>query len=148
MHNKRQQRIFSDGEVFMKIKTFLVYMGLFAGAFAFSMTGYISGTRDARESTVRPAKALEQKVLPAEDSVGAKADAPKIAEISKEKYILRSNENKVSLFIRYSNGDEQIHSEYEIPVNLLPKSDREKLEKGIEFDSIADIIRFIEDYMG
>ncbi len=132
----------------MKIKTFLVYAGLFAGAFAFSMTGYISGTRDSREGAVPPAKAVKEVKVSESDSIGAKATSPKIEEISKEKYILRANENKISLFIRYSNGDEQIHSEYEIPVNLLPKSDREKLEKGIEFDSIADIIHFIEDYMG
>lgn len=130
----------------MKIKTFLVYFGLFVGAFIFSMTGYISGARDSSE--ISPPAEVAGKELPSEEAVKTKASAPEIEKVSKEKYIVRANENKVSLFIRYSNGDEQIHSEYEIPVNLLPKSDRERLEKGIEFDSIAEIIKFVEDYMG
>lgn len=132
----------------MKIKTFLIYGGLFVGAFAFSMTGYITGARDVRENTPPPVESAKKEIPSEEVSVKNEDVAPKLEKITKEKYILRSNENKVSLFIRYSNGDEQIHSEYEIPVNLLPKSDREKLEKGIEFDSIADIIKFVEDYMG
>ncbi len=131
----------------MKFKTFLVYSGLFVGVFTSSMTGYISGTKGADRSEVQPAKVAAE--TPSDKvSVDTEISAEKAAKISKEAYILRENENKISLFIQYSNGDEQIHSEYDIAVNLLPQSDRERLREGIEFDSVDDVIRFIEDYMG
>ncbi len=132
----------------MRFKTFLAFSGVFIGIFIFSMAGYIYGTRGQADVVVPSARAEKEEASSVTNVPDTKTVSQKTVEVSKEAYILRENENKISLFIRYSNGDEQIHSEYDVPVNLLPKSDREKLQKGIEFDSIADIIKFIEDYMG
>ena len=132
----------------MKIKSLLIYCGLFAGVFIFSMTGYICGVGRNEEKALPPAVSAKEKEIPDVFLAGSDAAASRLTEKLKEKYILRENENKVSLFIRYSNGDEHIHSEYEIAVNLLPKSDRERLKEGIEFNSVDDVIKFIEDYMG
>ena len=130
----------------MNIRSFLVYSGLFIGVFSFSLIGYISGVNaDTEKENI--VTTSEKSAFP--DAFYSDNNSfSKLAEKFKESYILRENENKVSLFIRYSNGDEQIHSEYEIAVNLLPKSDREQLQEGIEFDSVNDVMKFIEDYMG
>ena len=132
----------------MKFKTFLAFSGIFIGVFIFSMAGYIYGTRDQSDIVVPSVRAEKEESSSVTDVPDTKPVSRKTVKKSKEAYILRENENKISLVIRYSNGDEQIHSEYDVPVNLLPKSDREKLQKGIEFDSVTDIIKFIEDYMG
>ena len=130
----------------MNIRSFLVYIGLFIGVFSFSLIGYISGVNADTEKE-KIVTTSEKSAFP-DACYSDNNSLSKLAEKFKESYILRENENKVSLFIRYSNGDEQIHSEYEIAVNLLPKSDREQLQEGIEFDSVNDVMKFIEDYMG
>ena len=132
----------------MKIKSFLIYAGLFVGVFLFTMTGYISGVGKKAQQNADAVVASQNGNLAQKSAFDSNASAPKPAEKITQSYILRENENKISLFIRYSNGDEQIHSEYEVAVNLLPKSDRERLREGIEFDSVDEVIRFIEDYMG
>lgn len=131
----------------MKPKSFLVYMGLFIGVFLFSMTGYISGVSKSKEKEAAPIVAVEKSEIPEVFSLSSDASAKNLVENFKETYILRENENKLSLFIRYANGDEQIHSEYDIAVNLLPKSDRDRLAQGIEADSIEEALSLIEDYV-
>ena len=132
----------------MKIKSFLIYAGLFVGVFLFTMTGYISGVGKKAQQNADAVVASQNGNLAQKSAFDSNASAPNPAGKITQSYILRENENKISLFIRYSNGDEQIHSEYEVAVNLLPKSDRERLREGIEFDSVDEVIRFIEDYMG
>lgn len=132
----------------MKFRSFLFYAGIFVFVFVFSMAGYVYGVSKISKKDIQPitaeAKAKDSDIL--RKNIGV--DTEKLAELLKETYILRENENKVSLFIKYSNGDEHIHSEYEIAVNLLPKEDRERLKEGIEFETVDDVIKFIEDYMG
>ena len=131
----------------MKIKSFFIYTILFIGVFLFTMTGYISGVSKSKEREAAPIVAIEREEIPEVFSFSSDAAAKNLVENFKETYILRENENKLSLFIRYANGDEQIHSEYDIAVNLLPKSDREKLKEGIETELIDEAMRLIEDYL-
>ena len=131
----------------MRLKSFFVYAGLFIGVFLFTMTGYISGVSRSKEKEAAPIVAVKKEEIPEVFSFSSDAAAKNLVENFKETYILRENSNKLSLFIRYANGDEQIHSEYDIAVNLLPKSDRERLEEGIEIDSIDEALGLIEDYL-
>ena len=112
------------------------------------MMGYVSGAEKSKSTTPAPIVAKEKPAIPEAFLTGSDYTTENLTKNFRETYILRENENKLSLFIRYSNGDEQIHSEYEVAVNLLPKSDRERLWEGIEFESVNDVIGFIEDYMG
>lgn len=132
----------------MKFKSFLVYFALFIGIFSFSMAGYLHGESRTSEKNA-PDYVAQLKKSNTNSALSANnATAENLVEKVKETYILRENSNKISLFIRYYNGDEQIHSEYDVAVNLLPKSDRERLGSGIEFDSMKEAIMFVEDYMG
>lgn len=131
----------------MKLKSFFIYAGLFTGVFLFTMTGYISGVSRSKEKEAAPIVAAKKEEIPEVFSLSSDAAAKNLIENFKETYILRENANKLSLFIRYANGDEQIHSEYDIAVNLLPKSDRERLKEGIEAESIDEALRLIEDYL-
>lgn len=131
----------------MKPKTLFLYLILFVGIFSGSLAGYVSGVNAIREKAPVSPISAENGNIPEIFSVDSSAATKNLVENFKETYILRENENKIALFIRYSNGDEQIHSEYDVPVNLLPKSDRERLYEGIEFDSIDDVIALVEDYL-
>ena len=131
----------------MKPKTLFLCLILLVGVFSSSFAGYLSGVNARREEPPLTPFATENKNAPELFSISSNSAAEKSVETFKETYILRANENKVSLFIRYSNGDEQIHSEYDIPVNLLPKNDRERLYEGMEFDSVDEVMALIEDYL-
>lgn len=131
----------------MKLKSFFIYTGVFIGVFLFSMMGYIYGAQKSEKPEIPPAVAAKKNEIPDVFSLSSDVAAKSLAENFRETYILRENENKLALFIIYSNGDEQIHSEYDIAVNLLPKSDRERLATGIEVESIDEALRLIEDYL-
>ena len=88
--------------------------------------------------------------LPQAD-VSAVSDAPDVKEVEKAKkstYIVREENGKIALFEKSSDGTEKLHSTYDVPIAFLPKSDREMLKKGMKFNSIEEIKKFAEDYIG
>ena len=132
----------------MKLKSLLLIFLLAAAVFSTSMFGYIFGARgdDAHlpQQKAASAKNGEESNIP---SVSQISSPEEIVKDFKESYILRESDGKIALFIQYANGDELLHSDYEVPVSLLPKSDREELKKGIELNSLSDAIRLVEDYV-
>jgi len=140
----------------MKYKSVLSVLAVFIAIFSCSMVGYILGANATREekAPVQIAQATNKNVsakaetLPANTNTDQTADQSKTAEPSSARYILRESDGKVALFIRNSDGTERLQSSYDVPIMFLPKSDRESLKKGIEFNSLDEIIKFVEDYVG
>lgn len=132
----------------MKPKSLILFLILFIGVFSSSMIGYLSGVRaNRKQSTSPPVMAVQKQEIPDIFSVNNDMNSENVLKNFTETYVVRENEGHIGLFIRYANGDEQIHSDYDVSVNLLPKSDREKLEKGIELSNISDALQLVEDYM-
>lgn len=142
----------------MKSRTVLSAFLVLAAVFSCSMAGYIFGTTAAKEeistNQVPPAK-KESPPTPSKTAVvnndtddipaGQKEDSVKN---SVQSYILREDNGKVALFIKNIDGTENLHSSYDVPIMFLPKNDREALQKGIEFNSLDEIVKFVEDYVG
>jgi len=133
----------------MKFRQFFLVSGLFLVVFFSSMAGYIFGTaKNPQQNTgAIPTPPLIKEAVP-EIPVIKSASEEHAAAVSDftESYVLREDNGKVSLFIRYANGDEELHTTYDSPVSLLPENDREALRKGIVFDSISDALQLAEDY--
>ena len=115
--------------------------------FISSLAGYICGVRanhdvEKKNSESKVSvKGTFQKNEVIEDS-GKKEE-----ETVGETYILKSKGSGVSLYLKKTDGTEKLYKSYDIPVRFLPKSDREALKKGIEFNSIDDVLQLIEDYL-
>lgn len=133
----------------MKPKSILATFLLFAGVFSFSMMGYLSGVRASRQKNAPPPVMGVQKQESPNVFTASNSTMPEniVKDFTRTSYVLRENEGRLALFIKYSNGDEQIHSDYDISVKLLPESDRKSLEKGIELDSLNDALQLVEDYV-
>lgn len=142
----------------MKPRTILSAFLVLTAIFSCSMAGYIFGTTAAKEEIstkqVSPAK-KESSPSPSKTAVvsndtedipaGQNEDSVKN---SVQTYILREDKGKVALFIKNTDGTENLHSSYDVPIMFLPKNDREALQKGIEFNSLDEIVKFVEDYVG
>ena len=63
-------------------------------------------------------------------------------------YVVREKNNIITIYTKMKNGSLKLYEEYDILVNMLPKYDREALEKGIEFDNLSDALVLIENYSG
>lgn len=133
----------------MKPKSIFATFLLFIGVFSFSMMGYLSGARASRQKNAPPPVMAVQKHEIPDVFTASNNTMPEniVKDFTRTSYVLRENEGRLALFIKYSNGDEQIHSDYDISVNLLPESDRKSLEKGIELDSLNDALQLVEDYV-
>lgn len=134
---------------YMKINPTVGTLILCAAVFSASMLGYIFGVQAEKEEP-QPERAVFPQLQQTE-SISVPFEVKETETAVKdfeESYILRAQSGKVSLFIRYANGDEQLYSNYDIPVSLLPKSDREELEKGIKLDSLDEALSLAEDYAG
>ena len=118
--------------------------------FLSSMFGYIRGVHSEKR---RVRYALEQNNLFTGTILSQKASAEKSKEVSTRKlpdpsyYILRE-ENGVLALYHHNSGGEKLWQSYDIPVNLLPESDRNSLSEGIEFSSISAALQAVEDFSG
>ena len=142
----------------MKPRTVLSAFLVLTAIFSCSMAGYIFGTTAAKEEIstkqVPPAK-KESSPTPSKTAV-VNNNTDNIPAVQKEDsaknpvqtYVLREDNGKVALFIKNADGTEILHSSYDVPIMFLPKSDREALQKGIEFNSLDEIVKFVEDYVG
>lgn len=66
-------------------------------------------------------------------------------EAEEIKYILVSEENRLKLF-EEENGEERLIKSFSINSEVLPRSDREKLKRGIAFESEEDAYAAAENY--
>lgn len=142
----------------MKPRTVLSAFLVLTAIFSCSMAGYIFGTSAAKEelSTKQVSPAKKENSPTASKTAIAKSDTVNVPVQQKEDtvknpvqtYVLREDNGKVALFIKNADGTEKLHSSYDVPIMFLPKNDREALKKGIEFNSLDEIVKFVEDYVG
>jgi len=136
----------------MKVKSILLVCFVLAAVFSSSLVGYLFGSAVAREEapsiTETPVKSNTVSVKKeVKAPVATEEEKEKIEVPQKEVYILREDNGKIALFIKSTDGKERLHSSYDVPIAFLPKSDREKLKKGMEFNSLDEIVQFVEDYI-
>lgn len=142
----------------MKSRTVLSAFFVLTAIFSCSMAGYIFGTSAAKEeiSTKQVSPAKQEDSPSASKTAVVNNDTDDIPAQQKEDsvknpvqtYVLREDNGKVALFIKSADGTEKLHSSYDVPIMFLPKNDREALQKGIEFNSLDEIVKFVEDYVG
>ena len=142
----------------MKTRTVLSAFLVLTAIFSCSMAGYIFGTTAAKEEIstkqLPPAK-KESSPAPSKTAV-VNNDTENIPAEQKEatvkdsvqSYVLREDNGKVALFIKNTDGTENLHSSYDVPIMFLPKNAREALQKGIEINSLDEIVIFVEEYVG
>ena len=138
----------------MKSKAILTVLAVFVALFSCSMIGYILGANATdKANPAENAAQISEQGTPAKADIAVqnnnivqKAEKTPSSSLTK-KYILRESDGKVALFIKSSDGTEMLHSSYDVPIMFLPESDRDLLKKGIEFDSLDEIIKFAEDYV-
>lgn len=82
--------------------------------------------------------ALEPAAMPA-----AASDAAIGTTQSAGVYTLTEVDGKVAVLL-----DGALYIRTSVPVDVLPKSDRARLRQGVEFSSIAQMKRALEDYCG
>lgn len=143
----------------MKFRPVLTVLLIMVAVFSGSMAGYLFGVSATREEIAPQVTTVSQK----KSEVPVKAEIPEVKAVSEaipekekaestkkpsESYILREKDGKVALFIKDSTGKENLHSSYDVPIMFLPKSDRDALKKGIPFNSLDEIMKFAEDYVG
>lgn len=63
-------------------------------------------------------------------------------------YLAKEEGNNIAIYSKMKNGSLKLYEKYDILVSMLPKYDRELLEKGIEFDNLSDALMLIENYSG
>lgn len=141
----------------MNYKSVLSVTAVFVALFACSMIGYILGATASPEekppvqiAQVSNKQLSEKAGTHSADSNSDKTDekSETAASASSARYILRESDGKVGLFIRSVDGKERLHSSYDVPIMFLPQNDRDSLKEGIEFESLDEIIKFVEDYVG
>lgn len=133
----------------MKLKSLLFIFLLTVAVFSTSMFGYIFGAVGNKAQTP-PQKTASAQAEKSEDapSVVEPLENKNVVQDFEESYILRESNGKIALFVQYANGDEFLHSNYDVSVSLLPKNDREKLKTGIVLNSLNDAMQLVEDYVG
>lgn len=134
----------------MKISGAKLTFLLCAVTFISSMAGYISGAREQQPEVHRKEADSQQEIM--QSVSGKSAEFPLSAETDlnnkTEAFVVKEHKGNIALFIKYTNGNEELQQEYSVPVTLLPRSDREELAAGIEFKSLSDALQLIEDYSG
>ena len=127
----------------------MVVLG-FLVIFASTMTGYIMGVNAKNEKNMQKSLAIadSEQTVRNQQSISEKPENERISAERKfvKTYVLREDNGKAALFFIYSDGSEKLYKVYDISVSLLPKSDRELLQEGIEADSLSEALQFIEDY--
>ena len=133
----------------MKLKSLLLIFLLAVAVFSTSMFGYIFGAGGNNAQTVpQKAASAQAEKVEGSSSTAEPLGTENVVQDFEESYVLRETDGKIALFIRYANGDEILHSDYDVSVSLLPKNDREELKKGIELSSLSDAMQLVEDYVG
>ncbi len=140
----------------MKFKSVLLVCFVLASVFSCSMIGYLFGVSVARKDAIPHNLAqTKQNITPVKTDLAAvskppqETDTDKVpAKSIKETFVLREENGKIALYKKDASGNEKLHSSYDVPIIFLPKEDREMLSKGIEFKSLDEIVKFIEDYIG
>lgn len=123
---------------------------LFAVAFVSSLIGYIAGARTSRRKDA-PGEVRTATAFPLMKSRAAFPTDKILSEYTvgsdiTQYYILRDDGGVLTLFCKYSDGREELYQHYDVPVTLLPESDRELLKKGIRVDALSDALQLVEDY--
>ncbi len=75
------------------------------------------------------------------DTAPADANARRV-----EKYVLKSENDKIVLICKYTDGEESKSEVPAIEPDYLTDLDREHLAQGIELDSTEEVYKLIEDY--
>lgn len=113
-------------------------------AFISTVTGYIFGARANSKTNEEPAKKeAAAEIVSAEEKIVEKE--PEMITVI-QSYLLRDTDGNIALYHKYSDGEEKLYKNYDIPVGMLPQSDREALRKGIEVESLDEALQLIEDY--
>ncbi len=112
------------------IACFIIGISAFSGAFS----GYVKSRAFQKE------KAGEISLPYAIEHINA--------ENTTVGYVVREKNNNITIYTKMKNGSLKLYGEYDILVNMLPKYDREALEKGIEFDNLSDALMLIENFSG
>ena len=133
----------------MKFKPFIVISVAFAVVFFSSMAGYIAGVAENKKANEYDFPPLPvSEALPVLPDVQSTSKEPARAVKSfTESYVLKENDGRPAIFIKYANGDEELYSTFDSPVSLLPEKDREELKGGIVFDSISDALEYAEGFL-
>ena len=140
----------------MKVRSVLLVCVIAVSIFSFSLIGYLFGVSVTRRENISlNPNQVSQKATPVRTdasvigtpSAQKESDKPSQAETT-EMFVLREENGKIALLKRSTDGKERLLSSYDVPIAFLPKSDREKLREGLEFKSMDEIIKFIEDYIG
>ena len=82
-------------------------------------------------------------VITKEDSISASADANKNSA-AQLNFLLRETDGRVGIY----SADGVLLKLLDVPVNHLPKADREALAKGISVSSWQELIAIVQDYTG
>lgn len=112
------------------IACFIIGISAFTGAFS----GYVKSR-------------IMQKGNPEEIALPYAAEHIN-AENTTVGYVCKEKDNSVVIYTKMKNDSLKPYHKYNILVNMLPKYDRELLEKGIEFDNLSDALMLIENYSG
>ena len=133
----------------MKLKSLLLVFLLAAAVFSTSMFGYVFGKgRNTPQPMPQKTASAETDKIKDIPSVAQPSNEENVVKDFEESYVLREKNGKIALFIKYANGDEILHSDYDVSVSLLPKNDREELKSGIELSSLNEAMQLVEDYVG
>ncbi|MBE7034220.1 MAG: hypothetical protein E7406_08355 [Ruminococcaceae bacterium] len=140
----------------MKVRSVLLVCIILVSVFSCSMIGYFFGVTAARKDNIAQNLAqVKQNITPVKTDLtainpvsGGKEAEETPAKSIKETFVLKEENGKIALYKKDSSGNEKLHSSYDVPIVFLPKDDREMLRKGIEFESLDEIVKFIEDYIG
>ncbi len=114
--------------------------------FVSTMTGYVLGTHadnEQKKHEIPKTEAAREAAVKSDDVREEKTEKTAITT----KYILKEEDGRIMLLLRYSDGTEKVYKSYEVNLNFLPEADRELLKQGIEADSLSEILQMVEDYM-
>lgn len=129
-------------------KKYSVLMVLMISAVSFfsSLTGYVFGVRASREKK-EPVQIVTKAVVQEKKNVYEEKKEEVKKQEDTETYRISIKNGNVAIYIRSSDGNEELYKEYDIPVSLLPQSDREMLKTGIEYKTLSEALQLIEDYL-
>ena len=130
----------------MKMKYGVLLLIVIAGvSFFSSLTGYVFGVRASKgkkTQTEIPVKTVASE----EKEIRVKEVNEKVEQEVVHTYLVKEKDGNVTVFVKDADNTEKIYKEYDIPVTLLPQSDREMLKNGIEYKTLSEALQLIEDY--
>lgn len=100
-------------------------------------------TRSEKEETAEEKQAIEEPATI--QRTNSLPNEERKREDEEIKYILVSEENRLKLY-EEENGEERLIKSFSINSEVLPRSDREKLKRGIAFEREEDAYAAAENY--